>query len=92
MFKVCCQSTHISQKSCFRLKTKNFHWPTFMSSFSAVYRVSIPGGLARRSILLFQASGHGQFLHIAFAREIDIDSRTLVSREPQNTTTKQAQP
>ena len=36
-----------------------------MSSFPAVYRVSILGGYPRRSILLFQASGHGQFLHIA---------------------------
>ena len=41
-----------------------------MSSFSAVYRVSIPGGYPHRSILLFQASRHGQFLHIAFARDV----------------------
>ena len=62
---------------------KNIHWPTFVSSFSAIYRVSIPGVYPRRSILLFQASRHGQFLHIAFARDVDIDSGTLVSREPQ---------
>ena len=49
---------------------KNIHWPTFVSSFSAVYRVSIPDGYPRRSILLFQASRHGQFLHIAFARDV----------------------
>ena len=41
-----------------------------MSSFSAVYRVSIPGGYPRRSILLFQASRHGQFHHIAFVRDV----------------------
>ena len=76
-------STHISQKSCFSLKTKNIHWPTFVSSFSAFYRVSIPAGYPRRSVLLFQASRHGQFLHIAFARDVDIDSGTLVNREPQ---------
>ena len=33
MFKVCCHSTHISQKSCFRLKTKyplaNFRFKLF---------------------------------------------------------------
>ena len=33
-------------------------------------RVSIPGGYPRRSIQLFQASRHGQFLHIAFARDV----------------------
>ena len=54
-----------------------------MSSFSAVYRVSIPGGYPRRSILLFRASRHGQFLHIAFVSDVDIDSGTLVSRELQ---------
>ena len=67
----------------FSLKDKNIHWPTLVSSFSAVYRVSIPGGYPRRSILLFQALCHGQFLHKAFARDVDIDSGTLVSREPQ---------
>ena len=36
-----------------------------MSSFSAVYQVSIPGGYPSRSILLFQASRRGQFLYIA---------------------------
>ena len=41
-----------------------------MSSFSAAYQLSIPGGYPRRSILLFQASRHGQFLHIAFARDV----------------------
>ena len=49
---------------------KNNRWPTFVSGFSAVYRVSIPGVYPRRSILLFQASRHGQFLHIAFARDV----------------------
>ena len=67
----------------FPFKRKNIHWPTFVSSFSAVYRVSNPGGYPRRSILLFEASRHGQFLHIAFVRDVDIDSGTLVSREPQ---------
>ena len=52
----------------FSVKTKNIHWPTFASSFSAVYRVSVPGGHPHRSILLFQASRHGHFLHIAFVR------------------------
>ena len=67
----------------FSFKDKNVHWPTFVSSFSAVYRVSIPGGYPRRSIRLFEASRHGQFLHIAFVRDVDIDGGTLVSREPQ---------
>ena len=49
---------------------KNIHWPTFLSSFSAVYRVSVPGGYPRRSILLFQASRPEQFLHRAFARDV----------------------
>ena len=35
---------------------QNIHWPTFVSGFSAIYRVSIPGGYPHRSILLFQAS------------------------------------
>ena len=67
----------------FSFMTKKIHWPTFMSSFSAVYRVSVPGGYPRRSILVFQASRHRQFLRIAFVRDVDIDSGTLVSREPQ---------
>ena len=67
----------------FSFKTKNIHWPTFMASFLAVYRVSIPGGYPRRSILLFQASRRGQFLHKAFVNDVDIDSGTLVIREPQ---------
>ena len=82
MFKVCRLSVNISQKLCFRLR-KNIHWPIFVSSFSAVYRVSIHGGYPHRSILLFQASRHGQFLHIAFVRVVDRDRGTLVSREPQ---------
>ena len=82
MFKVCRLSVNISQESCFRLR-KNIHWPTFVSSFSAVYRVSIHGGYPHRPILLFQASRHGQLLHVAFVRVVDIDSGTLVSREPQ---------
>ena len=49
----------------FSFDDKNNHWPTFVSSFSAVYRVSKPGGYPRRSILLFQVSRNGQFLHIA---------------------------
>ena len=44
---------------------KNIHWPTLVSSFSAVYRVSIPSGYPYRSNLLLQASRLGQFLHIA---------------------------
>ena len=65
------------------LKTKNIQWPTFVSTFSAVYRVRNPGGYPHRSILLFQASRNRQFLHIAFARDVDIDSGKLVNREPQ---------
>ena len=61
---------------------KNIHWPTFVSSFSAVWRGSIPDGYSRRSIQLFQALRRGQFLHIAFARDVDIDCGTLVTREP----------
>ena len=48
-----------------------------MSSFSAVSRVSFPGGYPHRSILFFQASRYGQFLHIAFVHDGDIDSGTL---------------
>ena len=47
-------STHFSEKSCFRLR-QQIHWPIFVSSFSDVYRVIIPGGFPHRSILLFQA-------------------------------------
>ena len=83
MFKVFRYSVNISQISCFHMKTKNIHWPTFVSSFSAVYRVIIPGGYPRRSILLVRASRHEQFSHLAFVRDVDIDSGTLVSREPQ---------
>ena len=54
-----------------------------MSSFSTVYQVSFPDGNPRRSILLIRASVHGQFLRMAFVRDVDIDSGTLVSREPQ---------
>ena len=32
--------------------------------------MSIPGGYPRRSIQLFRALGRGQFLHIAFARDV----------------------
>ena len=67
----------------FFVQDKNIHWPSFVSSFSAVYRVSIPGGYPGRSILLFQASSHGQFLHIVFVRDVDIDRGTLVNRETQ---------
>ena len=74
---------NISQKSCFRLRQKLSTVQFFVSSFSAVYRVSIPGGYPRRSILLLQAPRRGQFLRIAFVRDVDIDSGTLVSREPQ---------
>ena len=49
---------------------KNNRWPTFVSGFSAVYRVSVPGVYPRRSILLFQALRHGQFHHIAFMRDV----------------------
>ena len=39
--------------------------------------MSIPGGKPHRSILLFQASRHGQFVRIAFVHDVDIDSGTL---------------
>ena len=74
---------HIFLGNCVFVQEKNIYWPTFVSSFSAVYRVSVPGGYPRRSILLFQASRHGQFLHIAFVREFDVDSGTLINREQQ---------
>ena len=44
---------------------------------------TVPGDVSRRSILLFQALRYRQFLHIAFARDVDIDCGTLVSHEPQ---------
>ena len=86
MFKVCCHSVNISQKSCFHFIQwidKNIHWRTFVSGFSALYRVRVPGGYPHRSILLIQAARHGQFLQKAFVRDVDIDCGTLVSREPQ---------
>ena len=51
-------STHIFEKSCFRLRQKKLDTRKLasVSSFSAVYRVSIPGGFPHRSIPLFQAS------------------------------------
>ena len=61
----------------FLFKAKNIHRPTFVSSFPAVYRVSIPVGYSHRSIPLFQASRHGEFLHIAFVGDGDIDNATL---------------
>ena len=64
MFKLCCHSVCISEKSYFR-------------------SVNISESISHRSILLFQASRYRQFLHIAFARDVDIDCGTLVSREPQ---------
>ena len=73
----------IHKYDLFSFKTKNIHWPYFVSSFSAVFRVSISGGYPHRSILLFQASRHRQFLHIAFVHDVDMDSGTLVNREPQ---------
>ena len=83
LLKRLCASHHASTDISERSKTKNINWRTFVSSFSTVYRVSIPGGYPRRSFLLFQASGHGQFLHIAFVHDDVIDSGTLVNREPQ---------
>ena len=44
---------------------------------------TIPGDVPHRSFQLFQASRHGQFLHIAFVHDVDKDSGTLASREPQ---------
>ena len=61
---------YFSEIVFFFVEEKNIHWPTFVSSFSAVERGSIPGGYLRRSVLLFQASRRGQFLHIAFARDV----------------------
>ena len=54
----------------FPFSDRKIHWPTFVSRFSAVYRVSIPGGNPRPLILLFQASRLWQFLHIAFVRDV----------------------
>ena len=73
---------YISQKSCLSLTTKTSLAKFDVESFKQLTG-TVPGDVSRRSILLFQASRHGQFLHIAFARDVDIDSGTLVSREPQ---------
>ena len=73
----------IHKYNLFSFMTKNIHWPFSASSFSAVYQVSLPGGYHHRLILLFQVSRHGQFFHIAFVHDVDIDSGTLVNREPQ---------
>ena len=50
----------------------NFHIELF-----SCLRVSIPGGYPRQSIQLFQALRHRQFLHIAFARDVNTDSGTF---------------
>ena len=65
-----------------RLKQKH-HWPSLMSTFFKQLTGTVPGDVSRRSILLFQALRHGQFLHIAFARDVDIDCGKLLSHEPQ---------
>ena len=62
---------HIFLRNCVFVYDKKY------PSFSAVYRLSIPGGYPHRSILLFQASWYRQFLHIAFVHDDDIDSGTL---------------
>ena len=42
-----------------------------------------PGRVPPRSSQLLQALRHGQLLHIAFVHDVDNDSGTLISREPQ---------
>ena len=80
MFKLCRHSMNISQKSCFRNKIKISTGQLSCLAFQpSRLRVSIPGGYPRRSIPLFQALRDGQFLHIAFARDVDKDSGTLKS-------------
>ena len=44
MFKACRHSVIFLRNRDFILR-QNIHWPTFVSSFSAVYRVSIPGDI-----------------------------------------------
>ena len=63
--------------------TKKHHWPSLMSTFSSSLQGPFLVMFSRRSIQLFQALRYRQFLHIAFARDVDIDCGTLVSREPQ---------
>ena len=70
MFKLCCHSTPISPKSCFAFKTKISTGQLSCRVFQLSSEGAIPGGYPHRSILLFQASGHGQFHHIAFARDV----------------------
>ena len=93
MFKVCChsvciseksyfRSANISQKSSFSFKTKISTDQLSCRAFQLSSEGAIPDGYPRRSILLFQASGRGQFLHIAFARDVR-DSGTLDNREKQ---------
>ena len=55
----------------FRLRQK-YPLANFRVELFRCLRVSIPGGYPRRSILLFQALRHGQFLHIAFARDVTL--------------------
>ena len=67
----------------FSLKTKISTGQLSCRAFQLSSEGAIPGRYPRRSILLFQASRHGQFHHIAFVRDVDIDCGTLISREPQ---------
>ena len=44
---------------------------------------TIPGRVPHRSSQLFPASRYGQFLHTAFAHDVDKDWVLLVNHEPQ---------
>ena len=70
MFKLCCHSVCISEKSSFSFKTKISTGQLSCQAFQPSSEGAIPGGHPRRSIQLFQASRHRQFLHIAFAHDV----------------------
>ena len=66
------RSANISQKWSFSFKTKistgQLSCRSFQPSSERAFLVDIPVDL----FLFFQASRHGQFLHIAFARDVTV--------------------
>ena len=82
MFKVCCHSVCISQKSCFHIKTKistgqlsNLLFLAYLSEHSWQIFPSINSA--------FSSFKTWTVPPYSFARDVDIDCGTLVSREPQ---------
>ena len=60
-------SRYYSEKSYFELRQK-IHWPTFMSNFSVVYRVSVPGGFPIGQFYFFKLRDMDSSPHSFMAR------------------------